>query len=83
LFVDAGLPHQVRFVAVNASPSPTHFVDVTDTIARGVDSLRCHATYLEALGDGPDPDEFLRGAARGLGERAGVAYATTFEMISM
>lgn len=83
LFPDAGEPHQVRFVAVNASPSTSHYVDVTDSIDAGVASLRCHETYLRALGDGPDPDEFLRGAARGIGEQVGVDYAVAFEMISM
>lgn len=83
LFPEAGEPHQARFVAVNASPSSTHYVDVTDSIDAGVASLSCHETYLRALGGELDPDRFLRNAARGIGEQVGVEYATAFEMISM
>ena len=82
LFPDAGDPHQVRFVAVNATPQSTHFVDVTDTIDAGVASLRCHELYLTGLGDA-DPDGFLRDHARAAGERVGVDYATTFEIIGV
>jgi LmbE family N-acetylglucosaminyl deacetylase len=71
----------VRFVAFNASTQPSHFVDVSDTIDRGVESLRAHAAYLQGLGDGTDPDEFLRSSARSVGEQVGVPYAVTFEVI--
>jgi LmbE family N-acetylglucosaminyl deacetylase len=69
---------------MGASPEPTHWVDVTDTMDRAVESLRAHATYLEALGEGgmgSDPDAFLRGSARSAGERVGVECAVTFEVI--
>ena len=81
LFPDAGEPHQVGFVAIGSSPESTHYVDVGDTIDAGVASLRCHATYLAAIG-GQDPDAFLRDAARGTGRRVGVEYATTFEIVA-
>ncbi|OYD69649.1 PIG-L deacetylase family protein [Rhodococcus sp. OK302] len=42
----------VRWVAVN-SMTPTHCVDVTDTVDRAVDSLAEHARYLAALSDTP------------------------------
>lgn len=72
----------VRFTAFNASPQATHFVDVTDTFDAGVESLRCHATYLRHLqGDMADPASFLRGGAEDAGRRAGVDLATTFEVI--
>jgi LmbE family N-acetylglucosaminyl deacetylase len=71
----------VRFVAFNASTEPSHYVDVSDSIDRGVESLRAHAAYLEGLGDGTDPDEFLRGSARAVGEQVGVPYAVAFEVI--
>lgn len=82
LFADAGERHQVRFVAFGSSPESTHFVDVTDTIDAGVASLACHELYLNAIG-GQDPDAFLRGAARSIGEQCGVAYATAFEIINV
>jgi LmbE family N-acetylglucosaminyl deacetylase len=72
----------VRGVAFSGSPSPTHAVDVTATFDAGVRSLACHRTYLEHLGGGmASPDEFLRGAARAGGERAGVELAATFELV--
>jgi LmbE family N-acetylglucosaminyl deacetylase len=71
-----------RFVAFGASPQPSHFVDVTATIDRGIASLREHRLYLEGLGDGgTDPDAFLRDAAARAGADAGVPYAVTFEVI--
>lgn len=73
-----------RLVAFNASPAATHYVDVTDTIDLGVASLREHATYLEALGDGTpgsDPTTFLRDAAAGAGQRVGCEAAVLFEVV--
>ena len=70
----------VRYVAVVASPEPTHAVDVTGTFALGVDSLRLHAAYLAGLG-GPDPDAFLRGAAEAAAARFGGRLAVTFELV--
>lgn len=70
----------VRFVAFNASPDPTHAVDVGDHIETGVASLLCHELYLEHLDDG-DPG-FIRTHARAAGPRLGVEYATTFELKS-
>jgi LmbE family N-acetylglucosaminyl deacetylase len=73
----------VRFAALGGSTQPSHYVDVTDTIALGVASLKAHAVYLEALGEGPmsDPDTFLRQFARSVGEQVGVEYAASFEVI--
>ena len=73
-----------RFVAFNASPNPTHYVDVTDTIDLGVASLREHVTYLDALDDGSsgsDPTAFLRGAASDAGTRVGCDAAVLFEVV--
>ena len=67
-------------VAVVASPEPTHAVDVTETFALGVESLRLHAAYLAGLG-GPDPDAFLRGAAEAAAARFGGRLAVTFELV--
>jgi LmbE family N-acetylglucosaminyl deacetylase len=74
----------VRFCAFGGSPEPTHAVDVTATLERGVESLRCHATYLAALDPGTpghDPASFLVEAATAAGRRLGVTHATTFEVI--
>lgn len=73
-----------RLVAFNASPAPTHFVDVTDTIELGIASLREHATYLAAIDDGTagaDPTAFLRDAATAAGARVGCDAAVLFEVV--
>jgi LmbE family N-acetylglucosaminyl deacetylase len=73
----------VRFAAVNATNEPTHAVDVTATIDRGVASLREHHVYLAGLESAPDPDVFLREHAAVAGGRAGCAYAVDFEMVPL
>jgi LmbE family N-acetylglucosaminyl deacetylase len=73
----------VRCALVNAAPAPTHHVDVTATIDRGVASLREHRAYLDGLGDDMDPDAFLRGNAATTGEICGVRYAVEFELINL
>lgn len=83
LFTEAGQPWSgVRFIAYNASTEPTHAVDVTDHLARGVASLECHETYIRAL-DEPDfdADAWLRAAAVGNGPLLGVELAVTFEVV--
>jgi LmbE family N-acetylglucosaminyl deacetylase len=60
---------------VAATADPSHFVDVTGSIAAGVASLREHQAYLDGLGRDFDPDEFLRNMAGYVGLAAGVEYA--------
>ncbi len=74
----------VRYLAVIASPQPTHAVDVGDTFDLGVASLRCHAAYLAGLGPpDPDPEAFLRGAAEATGAAAGCSLAVAFELLGI
>ena len=73
----------LRFAAVNAAPRPTHYVDVSTTLERGVASLREHRVYLDGLGTATDPDEFLRGNAASVGEEHGVQYAVDFELVPL
>lgn len=71
-----------RFVALGGSTQPSHFVDVSATLDRGIASLSEHRLYLEGLGDGAaDPDAFLRDGAARAGADVGVPYAVTFEVI--
>jgi LmbE family N-acetylglucosaminyl deacetylase len=70
----------VRHLAVMASPLATHAVDVTATFDLGVESLRRHAAYLEALGS-PDPAQFLRQRAEATAARFGGRLAVTFELL--
>lgn len=70
VFPDAGPAWRgIASVFVSGTSAPTHFVDVTETIERGVASLLEHRAYIDGLGTGFDPDEFLRGIA-GLGGMA-------------
>lgn len=84
LFPDLGdLWNGVQAIWVAAASPPTHFVDVTDTIGRGVDSLREHRVYIDGLGDASfDPDRFLRESARTPGQQVGCDYAITFQRFS-
>jgi LmbE family N-acetylglucosaminyl deacetylase len=74
----------VRYVAVVASPQPTHAVDVSTTFDRGVESLRRHRAYLEGLGmtDPAAPEQFLRGGAEAAAARFGGRLAVTFELFA-
>jgi LmbE family N-acetylglucosaminyl deacetylase len=70
----------VEMLAVSGSPVPTHFVDITDTLERGIASLERHAAYLAHVGQ--DAREFLTSSARASGEGCGVQYAVTFEVLA-
>ena len=70
----------VRWVAFGGSPTPTHFVDVSGHLDRGIESLRAHAAYLDGLGGEFDPDAFLRATASTAGAEAGCTYAANFEL---
>lgn len=73
----------VRMVCVNASPYPTHAVDVTGFLDRGVDSLLAHRAYLDNLGEGFDARAFLESGASHVGRQAGVEHAVAFEVIDV
>jgi LmbE family N-acetylglucosaminyl deacetylase len=82
--LDAGLEPWagVRWAAVVASPQPTHAVEVTATLDRGVASLRAHAAYLAGLGV-DDPEPMLRAWSAAAGERFGGRPAVAFELFPM
>jgi LmbE family N-acetylglucosaminyl deacetylase len=69
----------VELVLVNASPLATHYVDVTDTLERGIASLECHAAYLAHVKQ--DARAWLTSSTQAAGERCGVPNATTFEVL--
>jgi hypothetical protein len=58
-----------------------HAVDVTQFIAKGVNSLGRHETYIKNLQSDFNPDEFLRNMSSGTGELFGCKYAVGFEVI--
>ena len=79
--LDEGLEpwNGVRAVLAAGSPQATHAVDVTDTLHRGVESLRAHEAYLAGLGVDVDPEEFLESLARMTGTVFGTKFAVSFE----
>ncbi|WP_020577735.1 PIG-L deacetylase family protein [Actinopolymorpha alba] len=76
----------VRWVAVAASPYPSHAVDVSSTLDRAIASLAEHRAYIEEISD-RDPvayaRELLTGFAREAAARFGGRLATTFELVSL
>jgi LmbE family N-acetylglucosaminyl deacetylase len=71
----------VRAVALSASPTSTHAVDVTGHLDAAVRSLAAHRAYLDGLGDdAPDPEAMLRGMFSAAGGPQGVEHAVTFEV---
>jgi LmbE family N-acetylglucosaminyl deacetylase len=73
----------IRSVLTGGSGSPTHGVDVTDSLPRGIASLKEHKRYIEGLSFDFDPEEFLTWGAAAAGERLGVDYGVTFEVIGI
>ncbi len=79
LFPEVGEPWDgIGAAFIGGSEDATHYVDVGDTIDRGVASLREHRAYIDGLGTGFDPDEFLRNMAGFGGMAAGCDYAVLF-----
>jgi LmbE family N-acetylglucosaminyl deacetylase len=64
---------------VAGTSTPTHYVDVSETIEIGVASLREHEAYISALGTGFDPDDFIRNIAGFGGMVAGCELAVLFQ----
>ena len=72
-----------RMVCVAASDSPTHGVDVTDYIEKGVESLQAHRLYLENLSKKIDAGPMLRARAEERGKLLGCRYAQSFQVYSL
>lgn len=84
LFPDAGEPWQhITHVYAAGAASPTHYVDVAATVDVGVASLREHRAYLEGLGGGFDPEDFIRNITGYGGMAAGCDYAVVFQRFSV
>lgn len=71
----------VRYVCFAGAEVPTHGVDVTDSLERGIASLAAHAEYMNGLGSGNfDPAPFLTWIAEGSGHAMGVEFAVLFDV---
>jgi LmbE family N-acetylglucosaminyl deacetylase len=74
----------VRAVWAGGSPEARHAVDVSETFALGVESLRAHRAYIDGLGwEDFDEEEFLESFCRPVGTAIGAKYGTTFEVYSL
>jgi LmbE family N-acetylglucosaminyl deacetylase len=74
----------VRYVCFAGAQQPTHGVDVTGYLDRGIASLQAHATYLKGLGAAAfDPAEFLTWNAVASGERMGVDAAVLLDVLTL
>lgn len=74
---------EVKMVMVGGSPQPTHAVDVTAFIDRGIASLEKHRVYLDNLSAKIEPGDFLRRFAAEAGKSLGYEYAVAFEVINI
>jgi LmbE family N-acetylglucosaminyl deacetylase len=71
----------VRYVCFAGAPEPTHGVDVTGFLDRGIASLRAHRVYMEGLGAaGFDPAEFLTWIAAASGARLDLDAAVLLDV---
>lgn len=73
----------VRMVCLSGSPHPTHAVDVSAFLERGIASLNEHRVYLENLPTAFNPEEFLRNNAGETGKEVGCRFAVSFEVIQI
>lgn len=84
LFPELGDPWQgITDGYVAAMNPPTHFVDVGDTLARGIASLEQHRAYIDGLGNDFDAEEFLTNMAGFGGMAAGCEFAVLLRRFPM
>jgi LmbE family N-acetylglucosaminyl deacetylase len=77
-------PHHVRELWLNFSTSPTHFVDITDTMEQKLDSLRCHVSQ---IGEGEAAEngalKWVREGIQDMGDATGgVKHAEFYKVMN-
>lgn len=70
-------------VYLMGADQPSHGVEVTQSLATGVESLRAHRAYLDGLGRDFDPEAFLHRITAAAGAALGVSHAVAFERIRL
>jgi LmbE family N-acetylglucosaminyl deacetylase len=73
----------VKMVCISGSSRPTHVVDVSLSLDKGIASLKAHQAYIENLSGDFDPETFLRESASETGKHVGCEYAVSFEVIQI
>ncbi len=75
-------PHHVSEVFLNLTLHPTHYVDITSTIERKLESLRAHVSQ---IGDGEEAQKgalgWIRERNAEAGAQVGVGYAEMFRVM--
>ncbi|HZS34111.1 MAG TPA: PIG-L deacetylase family protein [Methylomirabilota bacterium] len=80
LLAEGFLPHKVREVYVMGHPEPDVVVDITGTMARKLEALRCHASQLR---DFAGAEARVRERAAELGKPRGYTYAEAYRSIDL
>ncbi len=75
--------HDLRYIFITSPPVTTHYVDVTDSIDKGIASLKEHKVYIDNLAQDFDPEMFLSFGAAAIGETAGCDYAVGFSLMEV
>lgn len=71
-------PHQVKEVYITGTEKPNIYVDISATLDRKIEALRCHKSQLDP-GDG----QWIRDWAAESGKAAGLAYAEAFRVMKL
>ena len=60
--------HGLKHIFIASPPKTTHYVDVTDFIDKGIDSLKEHRVYIDNLSQDFNPEDFLSFGAAATGD---------------
>ena len=78
LMAEGFMPHQIKGMLFFGSSNPDFFVDITETIARKIDALKCHVSQIK---DTKEMEKRIRERARDEGKKIGVEYAEGFRKL--
>lgn len=71
-------PHQVRELYISSALQPDTYVDISSTVERKIESLRCHKSQVDP-GDG----QWVREWASETGKAADLTYAEAFRVMKL
>lgn len=71
-------PHQVKELYISSPLQPTTYVDISSTLERKIEALRCHKSQVDP-GDG----QWIREWAAEAGKAGEVAYAEAFRVMKL
>lgn len=71
-------PHHVKELYISGSLQPNTYIDISDTLDRKIEALRCHKSQVDP-GDG----QWIRNWAAETGKSSGIAYAEAFRVIKL